>query len=268
MDKPRSPADDPRYLVLIPSYNAGPKALETVRAARHTGEQVCVVIDGSTDGTAEQLMQHAQSDSGLRVLVLARNHGKGAAILHGLRDARERGFTHVLTMDSDGQHPATMIADFIATSRSQPDALILGRPVFDHTAPRERVIGRRISNFVVNVETLFAGIGDSLFGMRVYPAQALLDIMQSHRSMRRFDFDVESAVRLVWRGWRPVNLDAPVRYFTASEGGVSHFHYWRDNTLLVRMHLRLLLGFLLRLPLLLRRRLHTGKRAESGVRAP
>jgi glycosyltransferase involved in cell wall biosynthesis len=227
-----------------------------------------VVVDGSTDGTAEQLMQLAQSDSGLRVLVLARNQGKGAAILHGLRDARERGFTHVLTMDSDGQHPAAMIPEFIAASKMQPDALILGRPVFDHTAPRERVIGRCISNGIANVETLFAGIGDSLFGMRVYPAQALLDIMQSHRSMRRFDFDVEAAVRLVWQGWHPVNLDAPVRYFTASQGGVSHFHYLRDNVLLVRMHLRLLLGCLLRLPLLLRRRLHPGKRAERRVRAP
>jgi hypothetical protein len=74
--------------------------------------------------------------------------------------------------------------------------------------------------------------------------------------MRRFDFDVEAVVRLAWHGVRPVNIDAPVRYPSADEGGVSHFHYVRDNLLLAGMHSRLMAGHLLR-------RL-TGRR--SGVR--
>jgi hypothetical protein len=78
--------------------------------------------------------------------------------------------------------------------------------------------------------------------------------MDASRWMRRFDFDAEAAVRLSWRGVPAVNLPAPVRYFTAQEGGVSHFHYWRDNLLLTSMYLRLLLGFVLRLPLLIARR--------------
>jgi len=73
--------------------------------------------------------------------------------------------------------------------------------------------------------------------------------------MRRFDFDVEAVVRLCWRGVQPVNLPAPVRYFSADEGGVSHFNYWRDNLLLTWMHVRLFFGFVLRLPLLLTRRM-------------
>jgi hypothetical protein len=186
---------------------------------------------------------------------LAQNQGKGAAIVHGLIEAVANGCTHVVSMDSDGQHPAAMIPDYIALSRAHPDALILGKPVFDHTAPRERVIGRRICNWWVNMETLHAGIGDSLFGMRVYPARPLLDVMQSSRSMRRFDFDAESAIRPVWRGMRPINIDTPVRYFTAAEGGVSHFNYVRDNILLAGMHVRMLAGFLLRLPWLVVRRL-------------
>jgi glycosyltransferase involved in cell wall biosynthesis len=266
MNKPFSALPGPRYLVLIPSYNAGRKALETVRAARASGEPVCVVVDGSTDGSGEQLLQMAQSDPGLRVLTLARNSGKGAAILHGLRDAVARDYTHVLTMDSDGQHPAGMIPDFIAASRTQPDALVLGKPVFDDSAPWERVMARRLSNWWVDLETLHAGIGDSLFGMRVYPAGPLLEVMQAHRSMRRFDFDAESAVRLVWRGARPVNLPTPVRYFSAEEGGVSHFRYLRDNALLGSMHLRLTAGFLLRLPLLLFRRLRRREGAGNDVR--
>jgi len=62
-------------------------------------------------------------------------------------------------------------------------------------------------------------------------------------------------VRLCWAGVRPLNLDAPVKYFSAEEGGVSHFNYLRDNTLLTGMHIRLVFGFVLRLPVLIWRRL-------------
>jgi glycosyltransferase involved in cell wall biosynthesis len=236
------------HLVLIPSYDTGEKLFDTVREARSHWEPVWVVIDGSTDGSGERLQALARDDPGLRVLVLPRNCGKGAAILHGLREAARSGFTHVLTMDADGQHPADLIPRFMDTSRAHPEALVLGEPVFDASAPRARVIGRRISNWWANLETLWAGIHDSLYGFRVYPVQPLLAVMESGRFMRRFDFDVEAAVRLVWRGYRPINLPAPVRYFRPEEGGVSHFSYGRDNLLLTWMHLRLFLGFLLRLP--------------------
>ena len=134
-------------------------------------------------------------------------------------------------------------------------SVVLGKPVFDASAPLLRVRGRRISNWWANVETLGAGIGDSLFGFRVYPLAASVRIMRSTRWMRRFDFDPELAVRLCWAGVRPINLDAPVKYFSAEEGGVSHFNYLRDNTLLTGMHIRLVFGFVLRLPVLIWRRL-------------
>jgi hypothetical protein len=97
-------------------------------------------------------------------------------------------------------------------------------------------------------------VHDSLFGFRVYPAQALERVMRRQIWMRRFDFDVEAVVRLCWRGVRPVNMPAAVRYFRAADGGVSHFRYGRDNLLLTWMHLRLLAGFVIRLPLLAGRR--------------
>jgi len=249
------PAPSTTHLVLIPSYNTGERLFETVREARRRWDPVWVVVDGSTDGSAERLSAAADSDPGLRVLVLPRNQGKGAAVLHGIRAAAALGFTHALTMDADGQHPADCIPAFMDASRRQPGALILGKPVFDASAPRIRVLGRRVSNAWANLETLWAGVGDSLYGFRVYPIRPLLDLMERQRWMRRFDFDVEAAVRLTWRGCRPVNLPAPVRYFTGEEGGVSHFRYLRDNLLLTWMHTRLMLGFLLRLPLLLVRRL-------------
>ena len=242
------------HLVLIPSYNPGARVFATVAAARAHWAPVWVVVDGSNDGTGEALSRLAQQDAGLRVIRLVRNRGKGAAVLHGVRAALRDGFTHVLTMDSDGQHPAEEIPAFMSASAAAPAAMILGEPVFDASAPLLRVRGRRISNWWANLETLWVGVHDSLFGFRVYPATPLERVMRRQLWMRRFDFDVEAVVRLCWRGLRPINLPAAVRYFRAADGGVSHFQYGRDNVLLTWMHLRLLAGFMIRLPRLVWRR--------------
>jgi len=243
------------HLVLIPSYNPGPKVLDTVRAALAQWAPVWVVVDGSTDGSAERLQALAGEVEGLTVIVLPENRGKGSAVLEGITQAAAAGFTHALTMDSDGQHPADLIPAFMAASQAKPAAMVLGKPVFAADAPALRVNGRKVSNGWANLETLWMGIGDSLYGFRVYPILPLIKVMRANRFMRRFDFDPEAVVRLCWAGVRPVNIDAPVRYFRADEGGVSHFRYLRDNTLLTWMHARLFLGFLLRLPLLLLRKL-------------
>ncbi len=243
------------HLVLIPSYNPGEKVFETVRAARAHWAPVWVVVDGSTDGTAAQLTALAAKDPGLEVFVHERNRGKGAALLSGFTEALARGYTHALTLDSDGQHPGECIPAFMQASLAAPAAMVLGVPRFDASAPRIRVLGRRISNGWARLETLGAGIGDSLFGMRVYPLEPLVAEMRRRRGMRRFDFDVEAAVRLSWRGVPALNLSAPVRYFSPAEGGVSHFRYGRDNALLTAMHVRLFFGFLARLPRLIAQRL-------------
>lgn len=245
------------HLVLIPSYNPGPAVLTTVQAARAQWPVVWVVDDGSNDGSTASLQELAANDPGLHLIVLPRNSGKGAAVLTGLEAAAAAGFTHVLTMDADGQHPAALIPDFMAASQAAPAAMILGKPVFGPEAPALRVNGRKVSNGWANFETLWMGIGDSLYGFRVYPIAPLMRIMRGRRWMRRFDFDPEAVVRLCWAGVQPINKDAPVRYLSAEEGGVSHFRYLRDNILLTWMHTRLFLGFLGRLPLLLLRRWRT-----------
>lgn len=242
------------HLVLIPCYNPGPKVIDLVRMVRTQWSPVWVVVDGSTDESTGLLLALAQQDPGLKVTVQPRNGGKGSAVLRGITDALLKGYTHALTMDADGQHPAGLIRTFMDRSIAEPASLILGKPVFDGSAPALRVNGRKVSNGWANLETLWAGIGDSLYGFRVYPMRELQNVMLRSRWMRRFDFDPEVAVRLCWEGIKPVNIDAPVQYFDAGEGGVSHFKYVRDNILLTWMHTRLFVGFLVRLPVLLLRR--------------
>jgi glycosyltransferase involved in cell wall biosynthesis len=236
------------HLVLIPSFDTGPRLAQTVSEARAQWPMVWVVIDGSRDGSEQPVLERAKADTGLRVIVLPTNSGKGAAVLHGLEQAAAAGYTHALTMDADGQHPAGLIGRFMQASIARPEAMILGKPVFDASAPLLRVRGRRVSNGWTHLETLGAGIGDSLYGFRVYPIAALRAVMRGQRWMRRFDFDTEAVVRLAWQGVKPVNLDAPVKYLRVDEGGVSHFRYGRDNLLLAWMHARLMVEFVLRLP--------------------
>ncbi|MFI9654784.1 glycosyltransferase family 2 protein [Guyparkeria sp. GHLCS8-2] len=249
-------------LILIPCYDPGPRIENTVRDALAHGDglPVWVVDDGSEPATRERLARLATAYEPVQVLHHETNQGKGAAILTGIQAARQAGFTHALTLDADGQHPSESLPAFIACAREHPDALILGRPVFSADAPALRVHGRKISNFWANLETVWAGIGDSLFGMRVYPIDELIAVMEGTRWMRRFDFDPEAAVRLVWCGVTPVNVDAPVQYFNAEDDGVSHFRYGRDNRLLIWMHLRLMAGWLPRLPKLVLQRIRTNRK--------
>jgi glycosyltransferase involved in cell wall biosynthesis len=236
----------PDHVVLIPSYNTGPRLFETITAVRQCGLPVIVVIDGSSDGTGENLVCRAADDPSLYVCVLPHNLGKGAAILHGLRLATVQGFTHALTMDADGQHSTEHIGTLIALSVANPDCMILGRPLFDTSAPQIRVFGHRIANFCTGLLTPCGAIGDSLFGFRVYPINPLIETFASTTGMRRFDFDSEAAIRLHWQGVQPINVDTPVRYFRREEGGVSHFKYLRDDLLLTAMYCRLSAALIVR----------------------
>ncbi len=257
-------AASPTHLVLLPTYNSGPRLREVVAETLRHWPHVLVVVDGSTDGSGATLNDLVRREPGLTVLTLPHNSGKGAAVLAGAQTARARGFTHALVMDADGQHPAASIREFMTHSQRQPEALVLGRPIFPPNIPLARLHGRRLSVGLVRLEILGAGIADPLFGFRVYPLAPLLVALGARRSGRRYDFDTEAAVRMSWAGVPPLNIPAPVRYFSRAEGGVSHFHYLRDNVTLVWLHTRLITELLLlRWPAALRHRRH---QQASGVR--
>ena len=144
--------------------------------------------------------------------------------------------------------------------------MVLGRPVFDASAPSLRVKGRRISNWWANLETLWAGIGDSLYGFRVYPIAALVAVMRRQPGCAA---SISTPKRWCGSAGAASRRSTSMRRCATSardEGGVSHFNYWRDNALLSWMHFRLFIGFLLRLPLLIVRRLRA--RVASASERP
>ena len=74
----------------------------------------------------------------------------------------------------------------------------------------------------------------------MYPLAPLVAALEANRGARRYDFDPEMAVRLAWAGTPAINLDAPCVYIGRERGGVSHFHYVRDNLRMIGMHARLI----------------------------
>ena len=240
------------HCVIIPSFNSGPLLQETVEAVLKVWRPVFVVVDGSNDGSEDGLKTIAAEDSGLHLLVLKKNQGKGGAVFAAMEMALKNGWTHAAVFDSDGQHEVGDLPRFMEASRNYPDAMILGLPLFGNDAPKLRVLGRLAGNWWTHLETLWGGVEDSLFGFRVYPIARSLKVMQGVLGGRRFDFDTQLAVRLYWDGSQPLNLSTRVHYKTRESGGISHFRYLRDNVLLTFVHTSLVIQAFLRLPRLLR----------------
>lgn len=72
--------------------------------------EILYIDDGSRDATLEVMRQIAATDSRVRVLSLARNFGKEAALQAGLEHADGE---FVVTMDTDLQHPPEVIPQLL-----------------------------------------------------------------------------------------------------------------------------------------------------------
>jgi len=229
---------------------------DTIRGVLQSVEALrlpCLVInDGSGPRTREVLDAVAKEFDWVEVQHHPVNRGKGFALRHGYRLAAARGFTHVLQFDADGQHDTRDAPRFLKAARAHPDAVVLGQPVFDTTAPRLRIWSRKLSIGIVWLATLSREVRDPLCGFRCLPLAPTLRLIERTAMGDRMDFDPELAVRLVWEGTRVVTLPTHVRYFA---DGLSHFDVVWDDVRLAWLYMRLTLRMLASLPAVLLRRL-------------
>lgn len=222
-----------RPCILIPTYNNPDTIRDVVLAVRDILSDVIVVDDAS--GPANRAAVEQLGTDGLaKVTHRAVNGGKGAAVKTGFEFARELGFTHALQVDADGQHALDDIRKFLEIARENPEAVILGQPIFDETAPTHRMILRKVTIFWTRREVGDDRVGDPLCGFRCYPIEPAV---QTQTIGNRMDFDPEIVVRLAWMGLPFVHVPTRVRYI---EGGVSHWRAFEDNWLIAKMHTRLM----------------------------
>jgi len=250
------------YCLLVPHYNHHQALLSFLPQLKATGLPCIVVDDGSREESFRAIADALDRWRNVHVLQHRLNRGKGAAIFTGAYHARTLGFTHVVQIDADGQHDPADISKLIAYSQAHPDTIVSGKPFFDEQAPKIRVYGRRITDFWVALESLSLQIKDGLCGFRVYPLHQLESLLDRFHIGVRMEVETEILVKSVWLGIPLHFIPTKVIY---PENSISHFHYWRDNWLLIKLHVRLLAGMLVRLPMLLFKRITT--RATRNAQA-
>lgn len=207
-----------RFCILVPTYNNPQTIASVVHSLQEEFHFPVIVVD---DGSQTPV---ALERSSVTLLRHSKNLGKGVALQTGFKEALRQGFTHALVFDADGQHLASEVPKLIAEAQRFPEAMVIGaREMGGRDVPEVSRFGRRFSNFWVDRET-GTKISDSQSGMRVYP---LFHIQMMHFFTKRYDFEIEVLIRLMWKGVEV--REVPVQVSYDPKGRVSHFKKFWDN---------------------------------------
>lgn len=244
---------------LIPCYNHGSTVAEVVSSLSVFELPILLVDDGSNQQTKQALSNVAQQTH-VHLITLEQNQGKGGAVMAGIRQAQQLGFSHVIQIDADGQHDLQALPKLLAASKQHPNHLISGQPIYDDSVPKARLYGRYATHIWVWIETLSFTIKDSMCGFRAYPVDLTVEVLNNHKIGTRMDFDIEILVRMYWHG---VDIDFVETRVIYPEGGVSHFDALWDNVKISWMHSKLFFGMLPRIPQLLKR--NQSRHNKSGA---
>jgi glycosyltransferase involved in cell wall biosynthesis len=197
-----------RTCALIPAFNEVPYIADVVKGTQPHVEKVVVIDDGSGDGTGQ-----AARAAGATCLRSARNCGKASALRMGIDFARAaENFTHVLTLDGDGQHWPEDIPGMLRVAEETGADLVIGARSFDRASmPRSRyysnTIGSRVASSLVGRE-----IRDSQSGFRLFRLDKLLG---TKLRSRYYELEMEMLIKMARSGCTIAH--APVR--TIYHGG-------------------------------------------------
>lgn len=236
-------------VILIPVYQHGYALKNTVRRIALYKVPIIVVNDGGDSLQTSLIREVCQAEKCI-LFERAKNGGKGAAVMEGLRQAKGLGYSHAFQIDADGQHNIARFLQFVDCAKRNPDAVVLGYARYDQSAPLARRVGRWLTHIWVYINSLSLMVRDSMCGFRIYPVTLALKIINAAAIGQRMEFDSEFCVRACWEKVKIINLPVEVSY---PQGGVSNFRIKQDNILISMMHARMFFGMLLRLPILARR---------------
>ncbi|WP_343696215.1 DUF2062 domain-containing protein [Flavobacterium sp.] len=212
--------DSTSFCVIVPTYNNQKTLKKVLDSILDFTQNVIIVNDGSTDETNEILKQYSQ----LTQIHHPKNLGKGRALRNGFRKAIELHFEYAITIDSDGQHFASDIPNFISAIQDEPNSLLIGsRNMTQENVPKKSSFGNKFSNFWFKFETGIE-LQDTQSGFRLYP----LKLIPKRFYTNKFEFEIEVIVRSAWKGITVKNIPIQVLYDPAER--VSHFRPFRDFT--------------------------------------
>ena len=239
--------------IIIPVYNHEHAIGEVIAKLKPYAIPCLLINDGSSIVCLDVLESCARRESAwVTLLNRSENGGKGAAVIDGFNAAKRLGYSHAIQIDADGQHNIDDIPRFVEVAKLNPNAMILGQPLFDESAPKIRIYGRRFTNLWIAINTLSLAIADGMCGFRLYPLDAIDKLISSTSISQGMAYDIDIVVRLYWQGVDAINIITAVHY---PLDGVSHFKLWQDNVMISKTHAKLFFGMLIRIPQLIFRRL-------------
>lgn len=237
------------YCFLIPIYNHGYLLNETISEISKHNLRIIIIDDGSDENTKKYLKDMAEKYKNLvEIITNKTNRGKGYAFKLGIEYCKEQQIKYALQIDADNQHDTNAIEDFLNLSFANENYLIGSYPVYDDSVPAIRKYGRKISNFLVAIETLSLDVKDALLGFRIYPVDATYKAIKTFSIAKRMAFDIDIIVRLHRLGVRMKFLPLNVTY---PSNGLSHFKLVKDNIFIALKHAELIITMLLSFPIIL-----------------
>lgn len=246
---------------VVPVYNHGAALEGVIKNLVPFNYPIIVVDDGNNEENKAFINAVADKYSLVTLVTRPKNGGKGQAMKDGVRKASEMGLTHILQIDSDGQHDAGRVGYFLEQAEKHPEAIICGYPEYDESAPKARVNGRKIANGWVHIVTLSNEIVDALIGFRVYPVDSYIKVLNSPVYIdSRMGYDVDILVKMYWIGTPVISEPVKVSYPT---DGISNFRNIRDNLRISGTYARLCLGMIIRLPKLIILKINRGKARKA-----
>ena len=211
---------EPRFAAVIPAFECSATIEDVVAGTLAQLETVVVVDDGSQDDTADRAAR-----AGAEVLSNPRNLGKGASLRRGLEWCRERGFSHAVSIDGDGQHLGSQIPTLLDQTECHPNAIVIGQRIVDPSrVSSNKLFGNRFANRWVEIACGEA-LPDTQSGFRVYPVAATLGLGSR---ADRFAFETEVLIRAVRAGVPVRSVEVEVYYPPADERH-SHYRPWIDT---------------------------------------
>ena len=196
-----------RLYALIPAHNEARTIGDVVRTTLPHVDDVIVIDDGSTDGTAD-----AVAGLGVKIVRHEENLGKGACLTHGLDLAFSEGADAVVTLDADGQHDPADIPAFRAAAADVPGSFVLGDRSADmDNMPTGRARGIRFGNFFVSWACC-RRITDAQCGMRLYPRRFWEDVRLPERQRRHFVFETAALLHAARAKLDFVKVPVAARY--------------------------------------------------------
>ena len=193
---------------------------EEKNQSKHTFS-ILVVDDNSTDETQAIVQRYISLNSKIHLVTGQKK---------GLGDAYKRGFKFALNdlkadvifqMDSDGQHDASLIPDFVSYIEEGKDVVIGSRFIEGGTTPDfsfSRLLMSKAGNLLVRYVGGITQVKDCTSGYRLIRASYLKELDFSYLSTRGYSFQSSLICDLAWRG---ADISEIPIEFSSRQGGDS-----------------------------------------------